>query len=102
LNTANLTQNGNLNSVVLLQKTGGFNVVNLTQNGGARADIVQDGANNTLMGIGFDIMATSLNGSILDLDQIGVGNTLQLQQTNGAIATVMQNGLANTSVVIQN
>jgi len=101
-NVANITQNGNANRAEVLQETGDVNIVNLTQDGGAQADIVQDGDHNTLMGIDTDIMATSLNGSTLDLDQIGSGNTLHLQQTNGASATVMQDGMTNTSVVIQN
>ncbi|MEI6565665.1 MAG: hypothetical protein WCR20_03240 [Verrucomicrobiota bacterium] len=100
-NDAYLYQNGNFNKATILQKSGNFNVVNLTQDGGAVADILQNGANNTLMGVG-DIMATSLNGSTLNLDQLGNGNTLQLQQTNGGAATVLQNGITNTSVVIQN
>lgn len=101
-NTANLTQDGSGNSASVLQTTGGDNIVNLTQDDGASANIVQDGDNNTLMGIGMDIMATSLNGGTLDLDQIGSYNTLHLQQTNGASATVFQNGITNTAVVIQN
>ncbi len=101
-NQALLIQNGLSNSAIVLQEVGNTNIVNLTQDGGAEADILQQGANNTLMGIGVGIMATSLNGSILDLDQIGDGNTLYLQQTNGASATVMQDGAINTSEVIQN
>lgn len=101
-NTANLTQNGNSNGAKVLQKNGDFNVVNLAQNGGAQADIIQDGNHNTLMGIGTDPITTSFGGSILDLDQIGSLNTLHLQQTNGASATVMQNGASNVTTVIQN
>ena len=109
-NTANLIQNGVAsanpplvgNFATILQETGDYNTVNLTQNGGAQADILQNGDHNTLMGIGLEIMATSLNGSKLELDQLGSNNTLHLQQTNGASATVYQNGLTNTSVVIQN
>jgi hypothetical protein len=101
-NDVTLVQNGDANKVTVLQKTGDFNVVNLTQDGGADADIVQNGNHNTLMGLDIDPIATSFNGSVLDLDQIGSGNTLHLQQTNGASATVMQDGMTNTSVVIQN
>jgi len=101
-NISNLIQNGDGNSAIVLQQTGNGNVSNLTQNGGAQADILQDGAYNTLKGIGLEVMATSLNGSKLDLDQIGAENILSLQQTNGASAKVLQDGLTNTSVVIQN
>lgn len=101
-NDAYLYQNGNLNEATILQKTGDFNVVNLTQDGGAEADILQDGAHNTLMGLGADIMGTSLNGSELDLDQLGNGNTLHLQQADGASATVYQNGTSNIATVSQN
>ncbi len=85
-----------------IAKTGDYNVVNLTQDGGAQADIIQDGDHNILKGLDSDPMATSLGGSILDLDQIGSLNTLHLQQTNGASATVYQNGTSNVSTVIQN
>ncbi|NDP22928.1 MAG: hypothetical protein GZ091_17890 [Paludibacter sp.] len=100
-NVAKTIQNGNSNQVVVLQM-GMANKANLTQDGGAKADINQDGDNNTLMGLVLDPMATSLNGSTLDLDQMGNGNTLHLQQTNGAMATVNQDGMTNTSIVIQN
>lgn len=113
LNVGNITQNSNYNqakliqdglgnNAIVLQKTGNTNKVNLSQSSGAQADIVQDGANNTLMGLDIDIMATSLNGSSLDLDQIGSGNILHLQQTNGASSTVMQNGASNIATVSQN
>ena len=101
-NTAYLTQNGASNSSVILQEVGNTNVVNLTQSEGADADIWQSGTSNTVMGLDLDPMASSLNGSTLDVDQFGTGNTLHLQQTNGASATVMQDGMTNTSVVIQN
>ena len=101
-NITDLTQTGNDNSTVITQENGDYNVVNLTQSDGGDANILQDGFNNTVMGIGTDIMATSLNGSTLDVDQIGNGNTLHLQQTNGASATVMQDGLTNTAVIVQN
>jgi len=47
-------------------------------------------------------MATSFDGSDLDVEQWGTTNTLNLQQTNGASATVYQNGTSNVSTVIQN
>lgn len=100
-NTANITQGGNRNGATVLQVGGNTNVVNLTQNGGAQANIMQDGSNNTSMGLGIDQIATSFDGSILDLDQIGSGNTLHLRQDNGASATVYQNGISNVSTVIQ-
>lgn len=101
-NTTNLTQSGDNNFTSVLQKTGDYNVVNLSQTRGADANILQDGDHNTLMGLNADPMATSLDGSTLDLDQIGSSNTLHLQQTKGAAATVYQNGMNNTSIVIQN
>lgn len=101
-NISNLTQNGSNNSATILQETGVVNKVYLTQNGGSDADIWQNGDHNTVMGLGIDPMGTSLNGSILDVDQYGSGNTLHLKQTNGASASVFQDGITNISVVIQN
>lgn len=100
-NTANVTQIGDGNFATVLQKTGDYNVVNLTQDGGADARIVQDGDHNTLMGLGTDPMATSLDGSILQLEQTGSGNTLQLQQSICASAIVTQAGNSNIATVIQ-
>jgi hypothetical protein len=101
-NTSNLIQNGNQNEMVITQKIGNLNVVNLTQSDEADGYVNQFGDNNVLKGLDADIIATSLNGSTLHLDQTGSGNTLSLQQTNGATAIVTQNGITNTSVVIQN
>jgi hypothetical protein len=113
-NSAAIWQFGDANTGVLIQNTsnygkavlvqiGSHNAASLTQSYGSDADIYQEGNSNTLKGAeGWNIMATSLNGSTLELDQLGNGNTLGLQQTNGASATVMQDGMTNTSVIIQN
>lgn len=101
-NFSNLIQNGNLNDAMIEQKTGDINTINLTQSDGAQADILQDGNNNIVQGLLADPMATSLNGSTLNVDQVGSFNVLHLQQTNGASATVSQDGITNTAVVIQN
>lgn len=102
VNTSNVWQTGTGNIFYSDQRTGDGNTINLTQTNGSDANIYQNGAGNTVMGLGVDIMGRSLNGSTLDVDQINNGNTLHLNQTNGAGATVYQNGLTNTSVVIQN
>jgi len=101
-NTANYYQNGNANVVISLQDMGEGNIANLTQSGGAMGDVLQLGVRNTLKGLDSDIMATSLDGSKLDLDQIGSFNTLSLQQAHGGVAEVTQVGACNNSVVIQN
>lgn len=101
-NTSNVWQTGNGNIFVSNQLGDNTNTINLTQTDGSDANIYQNGADNTVMGLGVDIMGRSLNGSTLDVDQINDGNTLHLDQRNGASATVYQNGVTNTSVVIQN
>jgi len=99
-NQALLIQKGLSNTADVLQKGGDYNIVNLTQSDGAIADIDQVGNHNTLKGIGVS-MATSLNGSNLDLLQSGSYNTLGLDQANGANAIVNQLGSNNTSSVYQ-
>ncbi len=100
-NEAYLKQKGSRSTTYIVQD-GNDNDVNLSQTGGGNADIYQEGNLNVVMGLDADPVATSFNGSTLDVDQFGTGNTLHLQQTNGASATVFQDGITNTSVIIQN
>lgn len=101
-NTANLTQDGGGNSATVMQRTGDFNVVNLRQSAGSTADVIQDGANNTIMGLDVDLLATSLDGSTLNASQVGNSNVLHVRQLNGAGASVNQSGNLNIAVVSQN
>lgn len=102
-NTAYLIQLGGSNGASITQESGSTNVVNLKQDGiGGEAEILQHGTGNVVKGIGLDEMATSFDGSTLDIEQWGTTNTLNLQQADGASATVYQNGTSNISTVIQN
>lgn len=79
------------------------NIIDLNQSGNAYAEILQDGNDNKVFGLGgLGTVANSLNGSSLYVDQLGDGNRLFVDQTNGATATVMQDGVTNTSTIIQN
>jgi hypothetical protein len=100
-NKSNLIQLLNSNFARIEQKTGNMNEVNLTQSDESEAYILQDGAENVVMGIGADIIATSLDGSYLELNQTGNGNVLHLRQTASS-SKVNQDGLTNTAVIIQN
>lgn len=99
-NHALLIQDGNTNLLRVEQKTGAYNKVDLTQSDMSTGDILQDGSFNKVKGIGVD-MASSLEGSFLNVDQVGSNNTLQLYQTNGATSTVSQTGSFNSAVVNQ-
>lgn len=101
-NDANLIQLGDDNSAAITQENGDSNVANLKQTDGGDATILQQGTGNVVKGLGADDMATSFDGSILDVTQIGTTNILNLQQADGASATVYQNGTSNVSTVIQN
>lgn len=102
-NTANLVQQGNNNQASLTQESGDLNVINLKQDGiGGEATILQHGSGNMVKGIGLDEMATSFDGSMLDVEQWGTTNTLNLQQADGASATVYQNGTSNVATISQN
>lgn len=101
-NTAYLIQLGASNDASITQEDGTGNVVNLKQTDDAEATILQHGTGNVVKGIGLDEMATSFDGSFLDVEQWGTTNTLNLQQADGASATVYQNGTSNVATVIQN
>ncbi len=58
-NTSNVWQTGNSNNYINNQLGGNTNTVNLTQTDGSDANIYQNGADNTVMGLGVDIMGTS-------------------------------------------
>jgi hypothetical protein len=83
-NESNLIQLLDGNFARIEQKTGNTNKVNLTQSDGAQAVINQFGTGNILMGLGSSMMALSLDGSTLDLNQLGNNNVVHLQQTGGS------------------
>ena len=102
-NKANLIQLGDGNSASITQEFGNSNVVNLKQDGlDGEATILQHGTGNVVKGLGLDVMATSFDGSDLNVDQFGTSNILNLKQEDGASATVYQNGTSNVATVIQN
>jgi len=102
-NTANLIQLGISNSAEITQESGNSNIVNLKQDGtDGEATILQHGTGNKVKGIGIDVMATSFDGSDLNVQQFGTTNILNLQQADGASATVYQNGTSNVATVSQN
>lgn len=102
-NKANLIQIGSANVAEITQEIGDGNIVNLKQDGtDGDAIVIQQGSGNVVKGLGVDAMATSFDGSFLDVTQIGTTNLLNLQQADGASATVYQDGLSNNATVIQN
>ncbi len=80
------------------------NVVKLNQTNSSFATINQGGSNgggyNVVKGLGTAEFGQSLNGSILDIDQIGNHNVVSLYQDDG-IATVSQTGNSNDVIIHQ-
>ncbi len=80
------------------------NVVKLNQTNSSFATINQGGSNgggyNIVKGLGTAEFGQSLNGSILDIDQIGNHNVVSLYQDDG-IATVSQTGNSNDVIIHQ-
>lgn len=83
-NESNLIKLLDGNFARIEQNTSNMNKVNLTQSNGAEAVINQFGAGNVLLGLGSSIMALSLAGRTLDLNQLGDNNVVHLQQTGGS------------------
>lgn len=99
-NEGQITQTADLNKANLYQ-VGSNNFARLDQTSGAEANIMQEGDNNTLKGLGDVWTAYSWEGSKLDLTQDGNLNTLNILQRSGAAADVLQAGNSNVTTISQ-
>jgi hypothetical protein len=79
------------------------NLVMISQDGNnSEADIMQDGLENTVEGLGgAGSYAINNNGAYLKVRQTGELNLVQSRQIVGASATINQMGANNTSIVNQ-